>query len=141
VTPPQVSIVELFVLGSLYTVHVVREDRVDLTARDSLSVDGVEYAVSAAPFRFRGPDDATARALAIAGGAVAGVLLGKVVGGDALKGRRHRRRRRDRRRGRHQGNPIVLPAGARLRVELTEPVTVTARPSERSDRPGAEEQR
>jgi uncharacterized protein YjlB len=40
-----------------------------------------------------------------------------------------------------KGNPIVLPAGARLRVELTEPVTVTARPSERSDRPGAEEQR
>jgi hypothetical protein len=102
--------------------------RPELTIRVTrIAVEGEDYQVSAAPFRFRGADDATESALEIAGGAVAGALLGKVVGGDALKGAVIGAAAGTAVAVATKGNQIVLPAGTRLRVELTEPLTVSYR--------------
>jgi type IV secretion system protein VirB10 len=96
----------------------------ELTLRFTrLDVDGHRYDVTAEPFRVKGTSDAKESALEIAGGTVAGAVVGKVTGsvvrgavvgaaigtGVAVL---------------TKGDQIVLPAGQRLRVRLTEPVTV-----------------
>lgn len=103
----------------------------ELTLRFTrLTVDGNRYRISADPFRVRGTSDARESALEIAGGAVAGALVGKATGNVA--------------RGvvvgaaigtgvavLTKGDQIVLPAGQRLRVRLAEAVTVKYAPADR----------
>jgi hypothetical protein len=96
----------------------------ELTVRFTrLDVDGNRYEVAAEPFRVKGTSDAKESAIEIAGGTVAGAVVGKVTGsvvrgavvgaaigtGVAVL---------------TKGDQIVLPAGQRLRVRLSEPVTV-----------------
>ncbi|HKP29889.1 MAG TPA: hypothetical protein VJU15_10825 [Gemmatimonadales bacterium] len=96
----------------------------ELTLRfTSLDVDGSRYDIAAEPFRVKGTSDAKESAIEIAGGTVAGAVVGKVTGsvvrgavvgaaigtGVAVL---------------TKGDQIVLPSGQRLRVRLTEPVTV-----------------
>jgi len=103
----------------------------ELTLRFSrLDVDGNRYDVTAEPFRVKGTSDAKESALEIAGGTVAGAVVGKVTGsvvrgavvgaaigtGVAVL---------------TKGDQIVLPSGQRLRVRLTEPVTVRYSPADR----------
>jgi len=96
----------------------------ELTMRFTrLEVDDNRYEVAAEPFRVKGTSDAKESAIEIAGGTVAGAVVGKVTGsvvrgavvgaaigtGVAVL---------------TKGDQIVLPAGQRLRVRLSEPVTV-----------------
>jgi hypothetical protein len=100
----------------------------ELTIRfREISVGGTTYPISAEPFRLRGKDDLVESVAEIGGGAVVGGIVGAVAGstvkgaviggvigtGVAIA---------------TKGNQIVLPAGQRLRVRLTEPVSVSWRP-------------
>ena len=103
----------------------------ELTLRFTrLDVDGNRYEVSAEPFRVKGTSDAKESAIEIAGGTVVGAVVGKATGsvvrgavvgaaigtGVAVL---------------TKGDQIVLPAGQRLRVRLTEPVTVRYSPADK----------
>ena len=103
----------------------------ELTMRFTrLDVDGNRYEVAAEPFRVKGTSDAKESAIEIVGGTVAGAVVGKVTGsvvrgavvgaaigtGVAVL---------------TKGDQIVLPAGQRLRVRLTEPVTVRYSPADK----------
>jgi len=103
----------------------------ELTVRFTrLTVDGNRYQVKTEPFRVKGTSDAKESALEIAGGTVAGAVVGKVTGsvvrgavvgaaigtGVAVL---------------TKGDQIVLPTGQRLRVRITEPVTVKYSPADR----------
>ena len=100
----------------------------ELTIRfREISIGGTTYPISAEPFRLRGKDDLVESVAEIGGGAVVGGIVGAVAGstvkgaviggvlgtGVAIA---------------TKGNQIVLPAGQRLRVRLTEPVSVSWRP-------------
>jgi hypothetical protein len=100
----------------------------ELTVRfTQLVVDGTEYPITAEPFRVRGKDDAKESALMIGGGTVGGAVVGAVAG-DAVKGAVVGAVLGTGVAVATKGDQIVLPAGQRLRVRLTEPVTVTYRP-------------
>ncbi len=101
----------------------------ELTLRfQSLEVEGERHAIAAEPFRVKGKSDAKESAAligggtvvggvvgAIAGNTVAGAVVGGVLGtGAALA---------------QDGDDITLPSGQRLRIRLTEPVTVRYRPA------------
>lgn len=102
----------------------------ELTIRiTSLAVGGDEHPISAVPFRFRGKNDAKESVLAIAGGAVAGAVLGEVVADRAIEGAVIGAAAGTAVAVATKGDQIVLPAGTRLRVRLTEPVTVEHRPA------------
>jgi hypothetical protein len=103
----------------------------ELTIRFTrLVVNDNRYQVAAEPFRVKGTSDAKESAIEIAGGTVVGAVVGKVTGsvvrgavigaaigtGVAVL---------------TKGDQIVLPAGQRLRVRLTEPVTVRYAPADR----------
>ena len=103
----------------------------ELTMRFTrLDVDGNRYEVSAEPFRVKGTSDARESAIEIVGGTVVGAVVGKATGsvvrgavvgaaigtGVAVL---------------TKGDQIVLPAGVRLRVRLTEPVTVRYSPADK----------
>ena len=94
-----------------------------------LEVDGDRHDIATAAFHLTGRNDAAKSAAQIGGGAVAGGLVGRVLGGKggtvpgavlgaaigtgvAIQS---------------QGDELVLPAGQRLRVRLTAPVTVSYR--------------
>ena len=102
----------------------------ELTLRfHELSIAGRDYPILAEPWRVRGKNDAGQSAALIGGGAVVGGVVGAVAGktvegvvvgavlgtGVAVA---------------TKGNQIVLPAGQRLRVTLTQPVTVRYKPAE-----------
>lgn len=103
----------------------------ELTIRfTSLDVHGNRYPVSAQPFRVRGTSDAKESAIQIVGGTAAGAVVGAITGhtvrgavagaaigtGVAVL---------------TKGDQITLPAGQRLRVRLTEPVTIKYSPADR----------
>ena len=101
----------------------------ELTVRITrFELEGEDYAIAATPFRFKGKNDARESALEIAGGAVAGAVLGEVIGNDALKGAVIGAAAGTAVAVATKGDQIVLPAGTKLRVRLTGPVTVTVTP-------------
>ena len=90
--------------------------------------DGTSYPITAAPLRMQGKGDAKESAAEVGGGAVAGGILGGVLGGKKSIGK-----------GAAagavvgagvavatKGDQIVLPAGKKITVTLTEPVMVKA---------------
>jgi hypothetical protein len=95
-----------------------------------LEVDGDRYAISADPFRIRGKNDAAQSAAAIGGGAVVGGILGRVIGGkrSTVKGAVVGAVIGTGVAVATDGDELVLPAGQKLRVRLSGPVTVTYRP-------------
>jgi hypothetical protein len=96
----------------------------ELTLRfDRLEVDGRDYRIATEPFRVRGKNDAVESVAEIGGGALVGGVIGAVAG-DALKGAVIGGVIGTGVAVATKGNQIVLPAGQKLRVRLTEPVTV-----------------
>lgn len=87
-----------------------------------LEVDDHTYQVSSDPFHVKGTSDATESALEIGGGAVVGGVLrgakGAIVGAAIGTGVAVAT----------EGDQLRLGAGQRLRIRLTEPVTVQFRP-------------
>jgi len=96
-----------------------------------LVVDGDAHAISAAPFHVRGKNDAGESAIQIGGGAVAGGILGRVLGGKGgtLKGAVAGAAIGTGVAVATKGDHLVLPAGQRLKIRLSRPVTVQYRPS------------
>jgi len=103
----------------------------ELTLRfNRLTVNGNRYLITAEPFRVRGTSDAKESAIEIAGGTAAGAVVGAIKGhvvrgavvgaaigtGVAVL---------------TKGDQLTLPAGQRLRVRLSEPVTVKYSPPDR----------
>jgi hypothetical protein len=87
-----------------------------------LEVGGHRYPISVDPFRVKGQSDAAESAVEIGGGTVAGGILGGVKGavvgaaigtGVAVA---------------TEGNQLTLAAGQKLRIRLTQPVTIEYRP-------------
>jgi len=87
-----------------------------------LEVDGQTYEVSTDPFEVQGKSDATESALEIGGGAVVGGVLrgakGAIVGAAIGTGVAVAT----------EGDQLRLGAGQRLRIRITQPVTVQFRP-------------
>jgi len=100
----------------------------ELTIRFSnLEVDGRSYPISAEPFRVKGKSDATESVAEIAGGAVVGAIVGAVAG-SAVKGAVVGAAAGTGVALITKGNQIVLPAGLKLRMRLSEPVSVAYQP-------------
>jgi len=95
----------------------------------SIEVDGERYDAEATPFRFKGKDDAVESALEVAGGAVAGAVLGEVLTDRAIEGAVVGAAAGAAVAVATKGDQIELPAGLKLRVRLTEALTVTFRPA------------
>lgn len=106
----------------------------------ALEVEGESHAIQAQPFWVRGNNDAAESAATVGGGAVAGGVLGGVVGGkdDILKGAAAGAVIGTGVAVATKGDQIVLPAGQRLRVVLTGPVTVRSAPKGPEERGGEE---
>lgn len=85
--------------------------------------------ITARPLRLRGTSDAAESAAEIGGGAVAGGILGGVLGGGkaAVAGAVLGAAAGTAVAVATKGGHIVLPAGQRLTVRLTEPVTIAYR--------------
>jgi hypothetical protein len=96
--------------------------------------DGSSYAIAAAPFRLEGKGDAKESALEIGGGAVAGGIIGGILGGkdDIAKGAAAGAVVGTGVAVATKGDQIVLPAGQKMKVTLTEPVTITTKPTSTS---------
>lgn len=106
----------------------------ELTVRvTSITIDGERTPITTVPFRFRGANDAKESALEIAGGTVAGAVLGHVLGKAALEGAVIGAAAGTAVAVATKGDQVVLPAGVKLRVRLTEPVRVTFRPGGESN--------
>jgi hypothetical protein len=102
----------------------------ELTLRfTQLVVNGRSYPITAEPFRVRGKSDAAESAAEIGGGAVVGGIVGAVAG-SAVKGAVVGAVLGTGVAVATKGNQIVLPAGQRLRVTISQPVTVTYKPAE-----------
>jgi hypothetical protein len=93
--------------------------------------DGSSYTIAAAPFRLEGKGDAKESALEVGGGAVAGGSIGAILGGkdDIAKGAAVGAVVGTGVAVATKGDQIVLPAGQRFRVTLTDPVTITTKPA------------
>src|SRR6266705_3363991 len=93
-----------------------------------LELDGHRYKLSAEPFRVQGKRDAKESALEIGGGAVVGGVLrgakGAIVGAAIGTGVAVAT----------EGDQLRLAAGQRLRIRLTQPVTVQFRPRPETER-------
>ena len=89
--------------------------------------DGKSYPIVCEPFRLEGKGDAKKSALQIGGGAVAGGVVGGLLGGkdDIAKGAAVGAVLGTGVAVATKGDQIVLPAGQKLRVTLTDGVTVT----------------
>ncbi|HJW14628.1 MAG TPA: hypothetical protein VJ776_08030 [Thermoanaerobaculia bacterium] len=89
--------------------------------------DGKSYPIVCEPFRLEGKGDAKESALEIGGGAVAGGVVGGLLGGkdDIAKGAAAGAILGTGVAVATKGDQIVLPAGQKLKVTLTEGVTVT----------------
>lgn len=102
----------------------------ELTLRfTQLVVDGRSYPITADPFRVRGKNDAAESAAEIGGGAVVGGIIGAVAG-STVKGAVVGAVLGTGVAVATKGNQIVLPAGQRLRVTISQPVRVTYKPVE-----------
>lgn len=100
----------------------------ELTIRfREISVDGSTYPITAEPFRLKGKDDLVESVAEIGGGAVVGGIVGAVAG-STVKGAVIGGVLGTGVAVATKGNQIVLPAGQRLRVRLSAPVTVSFRP-------------
>lgn len=100
----------------------------EITIRfNRLDIDGREYSVSAEPFRIRGRSSTPETAAEIGGGAVVGGVVGAIAG-DAVKGAVIGAVLGTGVAVATEGDQIVLRSGRRLRVQLTEPVTVKYQP-------------
>lgn len=88
--------------------------------------DGAAYPISCEPFRLKGKSAGKESALEIGGGAVAGGVVGGLLGGkkDIVKGAAVGAVLGTGVAVATKGKQIVLPAGQKLRVTLTAPVTV-----------------
>lgn len=93
--------------------------------------DGKSYAIACEPFRLTGKGDAKESALEIGGGAVAGGVLGGVLGGkgDIAKGAAAGAILGTGVAVATKGKQIVLPAGQKMRIALTEGVTIVTKPA------------
>lgn len=108
----------------------------ELTIRFTrLEAGGEEHRVDIQPFRVRGRDDLKESIAEIAGGTVAGAIVGAVAG-DAVKGAVIGAAAGTGVAIATKGNQIVLPAGQRIRIRLLEAVTVSYRldPAARSEK-------
>ncbi|MGH7561363.1 MAG: hypothetical protein ACRENB_10125 [Gemmatimonadales bacterium] len=99
-----------------------------------IEVGGATHEITAEPFRVRGQDDLKQSVAMIGGGTVVGGVVGAIAGntvagaaagavlgtGAAVV---------------TKGDQIVLPAGQKLRVRLTEPVTVRFKPEPEPEEP------
>ena len=87
---------------------------------------GMSYAISAVPLRLEGKGDAKESAIEIGGGAVAGGIIGAIVGGNnsVAKGAVAGAVVGTGVAVATKGNQIVLPAGQKIRVTLDGPVTI-----------------
>jgi hypothetical protein len=102
----------------------------ELTLRftELVTADGTSYPISCDPFRLKGKGQAKESALEIGGGAVAGGVLGKVIGGsggDVAKGAAAGAVIGTGVAIATKGKQIVLPVGQKLEVKTNEPVTIT----------------
>jgi hypothetical protein len=105
----------------------------ELTIRfNRMEIDGREYAIDAVPFRVRGRSSTGETAAEIGGGAVVGGVVGAIAG-SAVKGAVIGAVLGTGVAVATEGDQIVLPAGRRLRVQLTEPVTVKYKPEKSSE--------
>jgi hypothetical protein len=88
--------------------------------------NGKSYSISATPLRLEGKGDAKESALEVGGGAVAGGILGAVLGGkgDIAKGAAAGAVVGTGVAVATKGNQIVLPAGQKIKVSLDGPVTI-----------------
>jgi hypothetical protein len=100
----------------------------ELTLRftELVLLDGKNYAISSAPIRLEGKGDAKESALEIGGGAVAGGILGGILGGsdDIGKGAAVGAVVGTGVAVATKGDQIVLPAGQKMKVTLTGPVSI-----------------
>lgn len=104
----------------------------ELTIRfnELVLTDGTSYPLVCEPFALKGKGQAKESALEIGGGAVAGGVLGKVIGGssgDVAKGAAAGAVIGTGVAIATKGKQIVLPLGQKLEVKTTEPVTVTVK--------------
>jgi hypothetical protein len=111
----------------------------ELTLRfTELAIEGRAYPITAEPFRVKGKSDALESAAEIGGGAVVGGVIGAVAG-SAVKGAVVGAVLGTGVAVATKGNQIVLPAGQRLRITISQPVTVNYKAS--SDSKSAEKPR
>ena len=94
----------------------------------SMNVNGKDYPIEAEPFRVRGKSDARESAAEIGGGAVAGGIVGAIAG-NTLKGAAVGAVLGTGVAVATKGNQIVLPAGQKVRVRLSQPVKVSYKPA------------
>jgi hypothetical protein len=103
----------------------------ELTLRfiELIMPDGRSYAISAVPIRLEGKGDAKESAIEIGGGAVAGGVIGGILGGsdDIAKGAAAGAVVGTAVAVATKGDQIVLPAGQKMRVSLSEPVSIQTR--------------
>jgi len=105
----------------------------ELTIRfREISVGGTTHSIAAEPFRVRGKDDLVESVAEIGGGAVVGGIVGAIAG-STVKGAVIGGVLGTGVAVATKGNQIVLPAGQRLRIRLTQPVSVSWRPIAASD--------
>ena len=101
----------------------------ELTIRftELVTPDGKSYAISAEPLRLKGKGDAKKSALQVGGGAVAGGLVGGILGGkdDIGKGAAAGAVVGAGVAVATKGNQIVLPAGQKIKVTLEAPVSIS----------------
>ena len=92
--------------------------------------DGKSYAISCDPYRQTGKGEGKSSALQIGGGAAAGALVGGLLGGkkDIGKGAAAGAVVGTGVAVATKGDQIVLPAGQKLKVSLTAPVTIVTKP-------------
>ncbi len=106
----------------------------ELTIRFTrLDIDDKSYSIRAVPFRVRGRSSTPETAAEIGGGAVVGGVIG-ALSGSTLKGAAIGAVIGTGVAIATPGDQITLPAGQRLRVQLTEPVTVRFKPVEPRER-------
>jgi type IV secretion system protein VirB10 len=105
--------------------------QVTLRFTELVMPDGSSYTIAAAPFRLEGKGDAKESALEVGGGAVAGGIIAGILGGkdDIAKGAAAGAVVGTGVAVATKGDQIVLPAGQKFRVTLTDPVTITTKPA------------
>ena len=101
----------------------------ELTLRfiELVTPDGKSYSISATPLRMKGKGDAKESAIEVGGGAVAGAIIGGILGGsdDIGKGAAAGAVVGGGVAVATKGDQIVLPAGQKIKVTLDGPVTIT----------------
>jgi hypothetical protein len=104
----------------------------ELTLRftELVTEDGKSYPITAEPLRMKGKGDAKESALEVGGGAVAGGILGGVLGGkkDVGKGAAAGAVVGAGVAVATKGDQIVLPAGQKIKVTLSAPVSIAIKP-------------